>query len=375
MRLFKLCGHSWLLCAALAFSPILAHAGSKSFIGPLTVTPGVSTVPANGDVNPYGVAIVPVTQGRLTRGHVLVSNFNNSANLQGAGTTIVDISPRGKLSVFAQISAANLPGPCPGGIGLSTALVALRSGWVIVGSLPTTDGTSATAQAGCLLVLNKWGKVVETISGWRNGVQINGPWDMTALDFGCAAELFITNVLNGTVAASSDPTVPGNVVYQGNVVRILLSVGDDRPRELRRTIVASGFSQRTDPAALVLGATGVALDYAGNLYVADTLANRIARIPYATTRFDSGGTGKTVSVNGALNQPLGLVLAPNGNILTVNAGDGNIVETTPWGSQVAVKSIDTSGAGAGTLFGLAITPDHEGVVFVDDGDNTLDLLH
>jgi hypothetical protein len=375
MRSFKLRGQSWLLCAVLAFSPILAHAGSKSFIGPLTVTPGVSTVPANGDVNPYGVAVVPVTEGNLYRGHVLVSNFNNGANLQGTGTTIVDISPGGKIKVFATISAANLPGPCPGGIGLTTALVVLRAGWVIVGSLPTSDGTSATAQAGCLLVLNKWGKVVETISGRRNGVHINGPWDMTALDFGRAAELFVTDVLDGTVAASPDPTQPGNVVYKGNVVRILLSVGDDKPREIRRTVVASGFSQRTDPAALVLGPTGVALDYEGNLYVADTLLNRVAKISRASTRFDSGGTGKTVSLNGALNQPLGLVLAPDGHILTVNAGDGNIVEVTPGGSQVAVKSIDTSGAGAGTLFGLAITPDNEGVVFVDDGDNTLDLLH
>ena len=55
--------------------------------------------------------------------------------------------------------------------------------------------------------------------------------------------------------------------------------------------------------------------------------------------------------------------------------DGNIVETTPGGSQIAVKNIDTSGAGAGTLFGLAITLDHKGVYYVDDGDNTLDLLH
>jgi hypothetical protein len=75
-----------------------------------------------------------------------------------------------------------------------------------------------------------------------------------------------------------------------------------------------------------------------------------------------------------LNQPLGLALAPNGDILTVNGGDGNIVETTPAGTQVAVKTIDTSGAGAGTLFGLAVVRG-TGVYFVDDGDNTLDLLH
>jgi hypothetical protein len=363
------------ICLALALLPALASA--SSFIGSLTVTPGPSTVPANGDVNPYGVAVVPRSSGNLVRGHILVSNFNNSQNLQGTGTTIVDVAPNGTLSVFAQIDATKLPGSCPGGVGLTTALSVLRNGWVIVGSLPTTDGTSATAKAGCLLVLNNMGKVVETFSGTRFGVRINGPWDMTALDLGGFAELFVTNVLNGTVAAN------GSVVTKGTVVRIVLSVpeqeaGDDdrrMPRERLRTIIGSGFQERTDSAALVIGPTGLGLAPDGTLYVADTLPNRIAAIPNAVFRFSSAGTGRTVSVGAGLNQPLGVAIAPNGDILSVNAGDGNIVETTPGGSQLTVMTIDTSGAGAGTLFGLAVTPDHKGIYFVDDGDNTLDLLH
>jgi hypothetical protein len=373
--------------AVLAFGSVLANASVKSFIGPLKVTPGSSTVPANGDVNPYGVAVVPRSTGKLVRDHVLVSNFNanssSQVNLQGTGTTIVDVAPNGALTVFAQISAEGLPGRCPGGIGLTTALAVLRSGWVIVGSLPTSDGTSATAQAGCLLVLNSQGQVVETFSGRSHGVQINGPWDMTALDLGSVAELFVTNVLNGTVAADSDPTMPGNVVNKGTVVRILLFIPDDgKPQEVLRTVVGFGFGERTDPGALVVGPTGLGLDDDGDLYVADTLNNRIAKIDGAVVRFNSAGTGKTISVGGNLNGPLGLAVAPNGNILTVNAGDGKIVETTPSGGQIAVRFIDTSGtgagtssAGAGTLFGLAITPDRHGVYFVDDGDNTLDLLH
>src|SRR5579864_9529067 len=139
-----------------------------------------SAVPANGDVNPYGVAVVPVTKGALVANSVLVSNFNNSGNLQGTGTTIVQISPGGALTLFAQIDAKSLPGACPGGVGLTTALVALRSGFVIVGSLPTKDGMAATAQAGCLIILNSSGQTIGTLSG--NG--INGPWDMTAADMG-----------------------------------------------------------------------------------------------------------------------------------------------------------------------------------------------
>src|ERR1700710_1122768 len=122
-----------------------------------TIRTLASTVPANGDVNPYGVAIVPTSKGRLQRGHVLVSNFNNKANMQGTGTTIVDISPDGSVGLFAQISAASLPGPCPGGVGLTTALVVLRAGWVIVGRLPTSKGIGASAGGGWPCVLHRDG--------------------------------------------------------------------------------------------------------------------------------------------------------------------------------------------------------------------------
>src|SRR5215469_7000867 len=87
-----------------------------------------STVPPNGDVNPYGVAVVPMSTGDLVANDVLVSNFNNSKNLQGTGTTIVEVSPHGAMRVFAHINASKLPGPCPGGIGLTTALAVTSSG-------------------------------------------------------------------------------------------------------------------------------------------------------------------------------------------------------------------------------------------------------
>lgn len=325
-----------------------------------------STVPANGDVNPYGVTLATNTIGAMEAGSVLVSNFNNSSNLQGTGTTIVQIDPDGGRKTFAKLNAGSLPGPCPGGVGLTTALAALRSGFVIVGSLPTADGTAATAQAGCLIVLDRNGNPVATLSG--NG--INGPWDMTALDFGGVAVLFVTNVLNDTVKAN------GKVVNEGTVLRItLLTPSTGVPREIGRTVVASGFGERTDPAALVIGPTGLGFSLDGRLFVADTLQNRIAAIPGALFRTDNAGTGDTVSQNGALNGPLGLAVSPSGNILTVNSGDGNLVEISPDGKQIAVKPIDVSQQGAGTLFGLAIAPNGHGVYFVDDGNNTLNLLH
>ncbi|MFZ0006765.1 MAG: hypothetical protein WAK94_00825, partial [Steroidobacteraceae bacterium] len=164
-------GALWLALSGLVITGAAAAGDPHPLLPPLkTISLVASTVPGNGDVNPYGVAQVRYTTGNLRAGHILVSNFNNSANLQGTGSTIVDISPDGAMSVFAALSPATLPGACPGGLGLTTALVVLDQGWVIVGSLPTADGTSATMQAGCLIVLDSMGNAVET---WL-GSLING---------------------------------------------------------------------------------------------------------------------------------------------------------------------------------------------------------
>ncbi|HEX4091301.1 MAG TPA: hypothetical protein VHZ33_21525 [Trebonia sp.] len=358
-----------LLAAGVALAPAAGASTRSSFVGGFTtITTVASTIPKNGDVNPYGVAVVTRSKDRLHRGDVLVSNFNDKANTQGTGTTIVEVAPNHSVRVFAQINAAHLPGACPGGIGLTTALAILGNDWVVVGSLPTVAGNPATATAGCLLVLNSDGRVVETFHGHG----INGPWDMTAVGGRWVSRLFVTNVLNGTVAAN------GKRVHRGTVLRLVVTTPEHGlPRMIADTTIGSGFPEETNSSALVIGPTGVGLGRPGTLYVADTLNNRIAAIPNAVFRSHSAGTGLTVSGNGALKGPLGVVIAPNGDVLAVNSVNGNLVEVRPDGRQVAVKKLDTSGspAGAGALFGLAVAPNRHGVYFVDDATNTLDLLH
>jgi hypothetical protein len=348
---------------ATILAAVPAAASSSSFLGSLTrIRPVASTVPANGDINPYGVAVAPTTIGRLRHGDVLVSNFNNSTNAQGTGTTIVEITPGGHRTVFARIRQSQVPG----GVGLTTALVAFRSGWVIVGNLPTSNGMSATATAGSLLVIDPWGRLREIWTGHG----INGPWDATAADFGNHAVLFVTNVLNGTVAQSPA------TVFGGTVVRLRIDLASAMPEIDKTTVIGSGFPERTDPAALVIGPTGVALGRDGTLYVADTLRSRLAAIPMALTRVTSAGDGATVRRGGPLNGPLGLTVVPGGDLVSVNAGDGRAVEVSPNGRLVAVRWLDMSGMppGAGALFGLAVSPSGA-LYFVDDATNTLDLLH
>ncbi len=338
--------------------------GFGAFVGPLHhVSTITSTVPGNGDVNPYGVAVIPRTTGDLFAGNVLVSNFNDKGNVQGTGTTIVEVTPSGRSWVFAQLGR-HLNG-CPGGVGFTTALTALRSGWVIVGSVPTRKG--AISGPGCLIVLDNHGHVRETFAGQG----INGPWDMATLDLGNQAVLFVTNVLNGTVAAN------GKTVFGGTVIRLNIEIPPSGlPFIQFDTLIGSGFPETLNSSALVIGPTGVGLGANGVLYVADTLENRIAGIPDAMFRASDAGPGFTVSQGDHLSGELGLVIAPDGDILTVNGGNGNLVEVTPSGAQIAVRRLDSSGSppGAGALFGLAVVPFRDAVYYVDDATNTLNLL-
>lgn len=353
------------LGAAWAVGPAIASATPKAFITGFTPTTIATTQPANLDENPYGIVTVPKSVGSLQAGDLLISNFNNSSNVQGTGTTLVQIPQTGNdgnpgdASLFAQIPST-LPGPCPGGVGLTTALAVTNTGYVIVGSLPTTDSQLDTAGAGCLLVLDPNGNVVETISGGM----INGPWDMSATESGAVTTLYVSNVENGPVATSTAP------VDQGTVVRIrLLTLPGIAPIPFSERVIGSGFPELASSTAVVLGPTGSALAANGTLYVADTEADRIAAIPQASTRLTAiGGGGDTISSGGALNAPLGLTLAPGGDILTANGNDGLIVETNPHKGQVA--SLDT-GFGAGSLFGLTVSPGVDGIYAVDDGNNTL----
>ena len=353
-----------------AAATVLAPKAGSFLAGKTTVTQLGSTTPENGDINPYAIWPVSETIGSVTTGDVLVDNFNNQSNNQGTGTTIVDVHPSGDLSVFAQLPST--VAGCPGGVGLTTAMVQLKSGWVIVGSLPSTDGQYATAGAGCLLVLSPTGQLSGTISA----PYLDGPWDATVQDKGTSATLFVTNTLIG-ITPTSSTTTPLN---QGDIIRLTLSEPPaSAPTVTAETEVANGLPERPDAAAFVKGPTGLVLSPTGTLYVADNVGNRIASIPNALTLTTTAPTLTTVSQGGQLANPLGLALAPNGDLLTANSTNGKIVEITPAGAQVgeyyADQDIGQDPPGNGDLFDVAINQAGNGVLFVNDGTNTLELLH
>jgi DNA-binding beta-propeller fold protein YncE len=338
------------LCA-IGLTPAIA---GESILAQLPTSPEriVSTVPPNGDGNPYGVAFVPPgfrEGGPLAPGDILVSNFNSSSGVQGTGTTIVNVAPGGKVSVFFQGQT---------GLGLTTALGVLRAGFVLVGNVPAPSGT---AEQGSLLVIDRFGHLVTTLA---NATSLDGSWDLTVNDLGDFAQIFVSNVLNGTVT------------------RFNVFLGGGNFHLLGAAQIAHGYAFAPNSAAVVVGPTGLAFNpFDGVLYVASTDDNAIFAIPFAA--FTNQDANKGVLVyqdNTHLHGPLGLALAPNGNLITAN-GDAvfaggtqnELVEFTPQGKFVAQFQVDPGPAGA--AFGLAITGFGDNIRFaaVNDNQNQLDI--
>jgi hypothetical protein len=326
-----------------------------------------STQPANGDQNPYALVVAPVSAGAIQKNDVLVDNFNNNGNLQGTGSTIIDYRPAtGQMAPFAAIPQ-NLPG-CPGGIGLSTAMTMLKSGWVIVGSAPSKDGTTKTLGPGCLIILDANGHVAGTISG----PQIDDPWgNMAVIDNGDTATLFVSNAGFG-IGAPGQP-----VQHKATVLRIGLAIADGKaPAVTSQTVIGDGFGAQADAGVFLIGPTGLALGADGTLYVSDAIGNQVVAIGNAASRTDSAGTGRQISKDGLLQRPLAMGFAPNGHLLVVNGLNGQVVEIDPAsGKQEGAMWIDADEAqtppGSGDLFGITMMPDGRGFYYVEDDVNAL----
>jgi hypothetical protein len=341
-----------LLTSATAIGLAQDHGRDDAFL-PSPVR-SVSTVPANGDVNPYGVAFVPdnflTGSGPLHHGDILVSNFNNSANLQGTGTTIVQVPKSGSPTVFFQGKT---------GLGLSTALGTLQYGFVVVGNAPSTNGMASTAGPGSLLVINSQGKLIQTFANpW-----IQSPWDMALVDHGDTAIAFVTNALTG------------------NVSRLDFAVTSSGLRVLSAKTIASGYVHRGDPVTFFVAPTGLVFDERRDvLYVASTGDNAVFEIRNASKRTTNDGPGAVIyEDNVHLHGALGLAAAPNGHLLATN-NDGinsdpnqpsEIVEFTKEGDFVKEISIDPAQGGA---FGLAVSAKEDTAVFAAVDDNTSMLI-
>ncbi len=347
-------------CALLTAATLPARAADDASNAQQQILPNpvitASTVPSNGDVNPYGVAFVPqgYPNGFVKPDDILVSNFNNSQNLQGTGTTIMRFDGKGHPSLFFQTRP---------GAGLSTALNISHEGPIFVGNFPSKDGTCSTAQAGSIFEISPVGHLFATLQDAR---YINGPWDSTLYENGDRAKLFISNALDGTIS------------------RLDLDIEYNSVRVLGAHTVASGYVHRCDPATFVVAPTGLVYDAATDtLFVASSGDNAVYGVPYAGTTTSDVGRGRLVYEDSKhLHGALAMTAAPNGHLLVSNSDginpDANqpseIVEFTKQGQFVAELPVDPAQGGSfGLSFGHQLTDSSVRFAAVDDVTNSLTI--
>jgi hypothetical protein len=349
--------------AMLTLAAAYAADGVPPFIPRIIIS---STIPANGDLNPYGLAFVPdgfAPGGTIAPGDVLVANFNAKNNFQGTGKTIVRLTPNGAVAPAVPAGQKGnavtfFTGKQP---GLTLALGVLRGGFVIVGNVPTKDGTSATISDGKLQVADKNGKLVGTFT---DHAFFDSPWGLTVNDQGTTAQIFVANVLSGTVSRL-DVTVGGT---HGITIN-------------NRAVIANDYTHRTDPSALVLGPTGLLYDSSLDvLYVASTADNKIFAVPHAGTATIPVDKGTVVFADtNVLHGPLGLAFAPNGNLITCNGDAINpdpthpseVIEFTASGKFVRQYNID-AGVDAAFQIATVLAPNATfNFAAVNDNNNTV----
>ncbi|MGH7838280.1 MAG: hypothetical protein ACREQC_10730, partial [Candidatus Binataceae bacterium] len=223
----------------------------------------------------------------------------------------------------------------------------------------TADGTDNTVSAGPLLVLDANGNVVDSITS-----ALDGPWGLAINSSDSRVQVFVSNVLNGTVTRLDFSFRRGKIHFDSS------------------TQIASGYSHAFDPLAIVIGPAGLVYNQSRDvLYVAGEDDDKIFAIQNASTTTDHGTGTVIYSDTTHLHGPLGLAMAPNGNLIAANNDSINsdtnqpseIVEFTIGGRFVRQFSIDPNIDGP---FGIAIGEfnDANEFAYLNDNRNTLSVL-
>jgi uncharacterized protein (TIGR03118 family) len=262
---------------------------------PSAPTSRVTTVPANGDLNPYGLAVVPAGfpgGGLIHAGEYLVSNFNNSTNAQGTGTTIVAITP-GQNPATAPVFFNSQA------VGLTESLSVLKSGFVIVGNVPTT---SSTIGSGSLQIINRFGTVVQTLTDANtNSNLFDGPWASAVNDKGNTAQLFVSNLESGAITRIN--------------FKVVKKHGQANLKVVTMRQIASGYTVMTSPGSPAS---------TGNVFVQTNLVSSIPGMAPDTDPNLQGPWGISFSTT----SPFWIADQPNG-VSTLYSVNGLSATTVP----------------------------------------------
>jgi len=319
-----------------------------------TTTIGSTVDPLNGDQNPYGLDVAPVDAGLLHRGDLVICNFNDAANVQGNGTTIVALRPHAGATPTHVAQNAGLKG--------CDAL-----------ALGSTDNIWSAA-----FVAND-NPIVSPAGAFLTGIPA-GPWHAP---FGQAF-----SPRNGPFG---DGAFYESNAGDGSIVRVNLTA-----HGFTFDVITTGFAVNGGAPGNILGPSGLQYDDEHDrLWIVDGADNSLTALQFVSL-IPAGGvvahangtfTGPArrlahrVFAGPPLNGPISSALLSNGHLALGNTLDANgtnlMVEITPRGRVAATKNVDT-GAGA-AIFGMVATGgrrdgDDEKLYFNDDNDNTLKVL-
>jgi sugar lactone lactonase YvrE len=156
----------------------------------------------------------------------------------------------------------------------------------------------------------------------------------------------------------------------------------------------SGFSGDGGPASIaqINQATALAVDAAGNIYIADYANNRVRKVTVSTGIIDTiAGTGKSgfsgdgnSAIDAELHGPYGIAVDRNGNVYVADYFNCRIREVSSSNSQInTIAGNGTCGfagdggpatsASIGEIFGIAL--DSQGNVYLaDNGNNRVRMI-
>ncbi len=339
----------------------VAAADAAPVANPLRHAPDrtvASLIAPNGDRDPFGIAVVPLTSGQLMAGNVLVAEFGDQNGTVGAGTTILQVNPStGTTSVFFQ------GGPVAGPVGI--AINPANDGVWIGDYGRAADGTAAND-----LLIAPTGQLIATFTdaSTMNAASILGVWGQGVSSANGTISFYYGNAGNATTGTGG-----------GDVWRLTPHpAGPVNGQPVNSTYAQIATGQGQTPAggnaATAAGPQGYAFAPDGTLYEANDADNALYAIPGAAT-----ATGpvqvQTVYRGPKLQSPENVVIDPtNDNLLVANANDNRLVEITPGGKVLASVDLARHQA-AGALFGLAIGTNAAGQQVLYYGNSDTDTLH
>lgn len=313
-----------------------------------------STVVANGEQNPYGLDVAKVTSGKLTAGDLVICDFNDKANVQGTGSTIVALHPveENKPRLIAQ---------APDLLGCNALALA-----------PNDEIWTANFSSNTNTLVSSSGHIDRTMDGHPFNHPFGEAFAPFDGKFGVAA-FYVSNAGDGTI------------------VRINISAA----HTFSVQTIAQGFAVNHGAPGSILGPSGLQYDARNDrLYIVDGTNNTVVMLQHVSTIGQGGifvkpdgktfsGTsaalGKTIFAGAPLNGPISSALLPNGNLAIGNTLDPNgknlMVEITPTGQLLDVRNVDNGAAGA--IFGMVATGTNDlntKIYFNDDNANFLEVL-